>query len=110
MTQLGLDGSESTHPVRKVRPLSARQRELVAYMRQHGDVSPTDVGVLMHQGRERPCVIRLDFRRGRTSCCKFASSDGSDALRRLARRGIVERVKRGRWRLVEHDESWTTST
>ena len=97
MSQLGLDGAETPYPTTRPRPLSARQRELVAYMRQHGDVRPIDVGALMRNGRETP------VRRGGE---RHVSSDGVDALRRLARRGLVERVERGRWRIVEHDEAW----
>jgi hypothetical protein len=97
MSQLGLDGTGTTYPVRKMRPLSDRQRELVAYMRHEGDVRPVDVGKMMRAGRETP------VRRGGE---RHASSDGVDALRRLERRGLVERVARARWRAVEHDEEW----
>jgi predicted transcriptional regulator of viral defense system len=97
MSQLGLDGNETTLPLRHARPLTMRQRELVAYMRVHGVVRSREIGVLMHAGR--PSIATK---------LEHASSDGCDALRRLERRGLVERVERGRWRLIEHDESWTT--
>jgi len=106
VNQLGLDGTEVPLPLHHPRALTDRQRELVAWMRLRGEVRPIEVGVLMHQGREVPCVVRLDFRRRAVGCCEHASSDGVDALQRLERRGLVERVQRGRWRLVEHDESW----
>jgi hypothetical protein len=96
VTQLGLDGAETPYPTRMPRPLSERQRELVAWMRAVGDVRPLDVGQLMHAGRTTP--LRL-------GAARHVSSDGVDALRRLERRGLVERVARGRWRVVEHDES-----
>jgi hypothetical protein len=96
MSQLGLDGHETTHPVRAPRPLTARQRELVAYMRGHVYVRPIDVGRLMRGGRVSPTRDNN----------RHVSSDGVDALRRLQRRGLVERVERGRWMLVEHDEAW----
>ena len=95
--QLGLDGSETTHPVRHPRPLTERQRELVAFIRLQGVVSPREVGVIMHAGRTS-IAGKL----------RFASSDGYDALHRLERRGLVERITRGRWQLIEHDERWTT--
>lgn len=97
MSQLGLDGHEQPHPVRAPKPLTDRQRELVRYMREHGVVRPREIGVLMHAGR-----------RSIASKLQHASSDGCDALRRLERRGLVERVERGRWRLVERDETWST--
>jgi hypothetical protein len=55
MNQLGLDGAETPHPLRGVRPLSPRQRQVVLYMRAHQDrpVRPLEVGMLMHAGRER---------------------------------------------------------
>lgn len=97
MTQLGLDGREQSHPVRAPRPLSTRQRELVRYMREHGVVRPREIGLLMRAGRPTP------VRRGGE---RHISSDGVDALQRLAKRGLAERVERGRWQLVERGESW----
>lgn len=97
-TQLGLDGHETPHPARTPRPLSDRQRELVTYMRRCGEVRPFEIGELMRAGRLTP------IRRGGE---RHTSSDGVDALKRLERRGLVERVRRGVWRVVEHDEAWT---
>lgn len=96
-TQLGLDGAETVHPVRHPRPLTDRQREVVAYMHMVGVVRPREIGILMHAGRPTFTDMR------------HASSDGVDALKRLARRGLVERVARGKWQLTEHDERWTTT-
>lgn len=99
MSQLGLDGTETTHPVTRPQRLTERQRELVAYMRARGVVRPREIGVLMHAGRTTIA-----------SKLQHASSDGYDALRRLERRGLVEHVARGAWKLIEHDESWTTTS
>jgi predicted transcriptional regulator of viral defense system len=43
-----------------------------------------------------------------SSCPKarHVSSDGVDALKRLERRGLVERVARGHWRAVSVSEAW----
>jgi hypothetical protein len=106
-TQLGLDGSETPHPVRAPHALTDRQRALLVYIRAHESVRPLEVGVFMHQGRPEPCVVLLDFRRMRVGCCRYASSDGVDALIRLARRGLVVRVRRGVWQAVTATESWT---
>lgn len=97
VSQLGLDGTEVAHPVRTGHPLTARQRGLLIFIRSQDSVRPLEVGMIMHQGREVPCVMTLDFRRGRVSCCEYASSDGVDALKRLERRGLVERRARGQW-------------
>jgi hypothetical protein len=86
--QLGLDGRETAHPVTHPQPLTERQRELVRYIRLHGVVRPIEIGRLMHDGRPTPP-------RGAE---RHASSDGVDALKRLEARGLVERVKRGKWR------------
>jgi hypothetical protein len=108
MNQLGLDGAETPYPVPAARPLSERQRQVVLYMRAHdGPVRPLEVGMLMHAGREQPCMVLLDFRRNRVGCCRHASSDGADALHRLERRGLVVRQGRGAWTLATHTEAWT---
>lgn len=96
MTQLGLDGRATPYPLRRPRPLSDRQREVLRFMQTNGDVRPVQIGMLMHAGRS---TTRLHLDR-------YASSDGSDALRRLAKRGLVERVHRGVWRVIEHEEDW----
>lgn len=105
-TQLGLDGRETPYPARSSRPLTQRQREVLAYVRACFPVRPLDVGILMHVGRARPCryCTIVDVH------CEHASSDGHDALRRLERRGLVERERRGSWVPVALDEHrWTAS-
>jgi hypothetical protein len=104
VNQLGLDGHEVPHPVRAPARLTSRQQEVLVYMRHVECVRPVDVGVLMHAGRERPCrAVSLIG-----PCCRYASSDGADALRRLERRGLVYREARGRWRPVVATEDWTS--
>jgi hypothetical protein len=102
VNQLGLDGREVPHPVRAPARLTPRQQEVLIYMRHAGCVRPVDVGMLMHAGRERPCLTVALI----GSCCRHASSDGCDALRRLERRGLVYREARGRWRVVVAIEDW----
>lgn len=106
-TQLALDGTEVPYPMRPPTPLSERQRQILAFIRLHGVVRPVEIGMLMHQGRERPCVVLLDFRRMRVGCCRHASSDGVDALRRLERRGLVRHIARGQWVPERHEEGWS---
>lgn len=102
MNQLGLDGRETPHPVRTPRPLSRRQREVLAYVRATFPVRPLDVGRMMHAGRERPCSECTK----RGLHCRHASSDGYDALRRLERRGLVVRESRGLWDPATVAEWW----
>jgi hypothetical protein len=102
VTQIGLDGHETPHPVRRPTPLSRRQREVLAYVRVTYPVRPLDVGKLMHAGRDRPCreCTRMGLH------CRHASSDGYDALRRLERRGLVVRERRGFWCPTVAVEDW----
>lgn len=102
--QLGLDGTEVVHPVRRQRRLTDAQRQVIRFMRHHGDVRPVEIGRVMHVQRGRH-AIGTSLIEG--ACCQYASSDGADALRRLADRGLVYRVRRGCWRLVTHQEGWT---
>ena len=103
MSQLGLDGTEVVHPVRHPRPLSDRQREVLRMIGILGAVRPLEVGKLMHAGaRKHPAGTALV----EGPCCQYASSDGCDALRRLERRGLVRRIHRGQWTLVDHAENW----
>jgi predicted transcriptional regulator of viral defense system len=59
---------------------------------------------MMHVGRQYARPVNCMCVAG--AFCKYASSDGSDALRRLAKRGLVERVRRGSWHVIEHEEDW----
>ena len=103
-TQLGFDGTEVEHPVPAPRPLSQRQREVLVYVRACFPVRPLDVGVLMHAGREHACLICAAG-----GHCEHASSDGADALGRLAARGLVTREARGAWVPFARDErEWAT--
>jgi hypothetical protein len=93
------------YPLRRQPPLTQRQREVVKLMRLAQDlgetVRPLHVGRLMHAVRPFH-VTPGDY----GPCCRYASSDGCDALRRLERRGLVAHVSRGAWELVRHQESW----
>jgi hypothetical protein len=99
---MGLDGRETPLPVRRPTPLSRRQREVLAYVRATYPVRPLDVGRVMHAGRERACLECVAFGRH----CRHASSDGYDALRRLERRGLVVRERRGAWSPTVAVEDW----
>ena len=110
--QLTLDGSEVEHrnvsrPAAAV-PLSDAQVEILKWIALYGWISSTQAGVILHAhacdqwfaahpqydhpesrarylGRRRP----------------YAASDGGEALKRLAGRGLVGRVEPGAWRRAE---------
>jgi len=106
-SQLTLDGCEVELPLRRPR-LTDRQREVLRFVRAVDYVRPWRVGVMMHAGRasgptkRHPIAVLLTGR----PCCRYASSDGFDALRRLERRGLVERRARGQWVATQHVEDW----
>jgi hypothetical protein len=107
--QLTIDGREEAHPPR-LAGLTERQREVLRFIRGRSEVRPIEVGLVLHAGRERPCRQAQQApghspRSG--ACCAYTSSDGSAALRRLAARGLVERVAHGRWRAIWQSEHWT---
>lgn len=110
--QLTIDGDERPLSEVSVAPaaeLSRGQAEILHWMRYHGGcISPTRAGVILHRLREpptgargvgwEPCSLRdsIGFRFGE-GCCRYAASSGNDAMKRLARRGLVERISRGTW-------------
>lgn len=87
MSQLSLDGSESTpKDVSAQRaPFSAAQREILRYIATHGWISSLEAGTIIHAHRAYRC------RRCREGTCPYRSSDGSDAMKRLMKRGMVKR-------------------
>lgn len=96
MAQLTFDGREvpidkSTAPV-----FSAAQTEILRAIRLYGIITSTAAGRILHAHREHGC------RHCRAGECPYASSDGCDALKRLAERGLVRRVARGRWKALRH--------
>lgn len=91
-TQLTFDGGEVA--VGSTSPLSPVQREIVALMRNYGVITSTAAGRIVHAHREDGCQgCRMDR-------CKYAASDGGDALRRLQERGMVRKVARGSWKIA----------
>ena len=95
MRQTSLDGTE-TDSVRPPPPLTDRQREVLRYMRlKEKPVRPIEIGAIMHAGRADLVLVAHYF-----------SSDGVDALKRLERRGLVEKLARGQWVAKIRSEDW----
>lgn len=97
--QLRLDGGQDAGPVPAVRraPYTAAQQEIMRKIAEDGQIRSIEAGVIVHAHRPRPC-IRGSYANGDgEGCCRWASGDGGDALKRLAERGVVRRVGRGRW-------------
>jgi hypothetical protein len=120
--QLTLDGGEVTASElderrRRAATLSEAQAEILRFMvtGRLGWIRSSEAGVILHAHRRarldrRDCgsdsriyhtgkgVFRYSLNLG---CCEQASSDGTMAMRRLAERGLVERIEPGTWVLKE---------
>ena len=91
--QLTIDGREeptSEAGIPRRAPLSAAQLAILRALAA-GEITSTDAGRIVHAHREPPCE------RCRRGSCGFASTDGSDALKRLAARALVRKVAAGIW-------------
>ena len=90
--QLRLDGTEVPVGEKVTQaPFTAAQREILDRLRRQGVIRPVEAGEIVHLHRH--VAGKWDPR--------YFSSDGVDALKRLAARGLVERgEKRGEWLLA----------
>ena len=90
--QLTLDGREVPISGTRTPAFTDAQTEILRALRLYGIITSTAAGRILHAHRKYGCAgCRADR-------CYFASSDGCDALKRLAERGLVRRVARGRWK------------
>lgn len=115
MTDLQLDvfGGVTAAPVSGGRRIgfSAAQRQILGVVIAEGVITSTQAGVISHAHRHEHG--RLVGCKGSTAssraskwtpgarsgaCCCWAATDGGAVMKRLAKRGIVERVERG-WML-----------
>lgn len=105
MSQLRLDGTEvpEVHRLSVLAPnLSGAQRDALRYLATHGEISSVEAGVMSHRHRDRDfdrhVAMWVSAYRGK-GCCRHASSDGNEMMKRLMARGLVRRdpTQRGRW-------------
>jgi len=94
VSQLTLDGREVPAEGLRTRkgqhPLTAPQRAVLAYLRDHDSIRCVDAGVILYEFTE-PTERAREMRR------KYASADGLELLKRLEKRGLVRRKSRGVW-------------
>lgn len=92
-TQLTIDGREEEprEAVSARAPYTAAQHEIMELARRQGHVHSREAGRIVHLHREPQCARCLRNK------CAFAPADGSEALKRLAKRGILRRVTPGLW-------------
>ena len=92
ITQLTLDGEQVPLEQLPRGRFTPAQREILRLVVEQREISPKEAGLIVHAYRDPPCARCTQGR------CGFASSDGSDALKRLAKRGLVCRGAAGIWR------------
>ena len=86
--QLTLDGTEV--PVLSIRPskpppLTPTQHDVLRHIGEHGSIRPVEAGRMLYANQGTPWRD------------PYASADGSEVLRRLAKRGLVHKEKPGKW-------------
>lgn len=64
--------------------------DVMRHLRRVGHIRPVEAGLILYAHTE-PSEAAVDRR------ARYASSDGSEMLRRMAKRGLVRWVSRGRW-------------
>jgi len=98
--QLTLDGREVQHPAPGTTrpPLGAAQREVMRHLGLFGSITSTQAGVIVHEQRTarngyRSCGIgaKTDSDYNGAGCCPYAVSDGTEVMKRLRKRGYVEK-------------------
>jgi hypothetical protein len=109
--QLNLDGGEVPSAQARASSsssvaLSTAQQGILEVVRRQGFIRPVEAGVIVHRLRDprsacarkatQPSATGDRYKGGGLSCCAFASTDGSAALKRLAKRGMVKREANGR--------------
>lgn len=89
-----------------IAPLSDLQRDLLRCIRLNGPMRAVEAGVMVHAARN---ALRGGHRcgtgaRGRgptkNACCKYAASDGLEAMKRLRQRGLVRQRDDRAWELA----------
>lgn len=95
--QLRLDGTEVPLANEAAKtPLTPAQREILRHIGEHGHITSTEAGTIIHRQRQasnpritNPQYIEVMHR--------YACADGLEACKRLLKRNLVRREKPGRW-------------
>ena len=105
MSQLTLDGHEITlaRVNQRVRTIgSAETAVLRRAVEQGGLITSSQAGRVIHQRRAQT-GCRDPYMLG-DGCCRHAAGHGGEVLRQLASRGIVEKISRGLWAVLQPGE------
>lgn len=95
--QLTLDGREVQHPAPTGTrpPIGQAQRDVLRHLGLFGSITSTQAGVIVH-GLRGNCGsgTKDDAAQSQyagTGCCRYASTDGTEVMKRLKKRGYVEK-------------------
>lgn len=75
------------------RDLSPAQKEILRVIRDDGEIRAVEAGVIIHTHRTQAGTGRCGRHRTALACCQYAASDGLEALKRMAKRGLVRRKR-----------------
>lgn len=78
-------------------PISTAQAEIMRVIGEKGSIRSVEAGVIIHAARRPPCNWHGRGRRTKEACCRHASSDGTEVMKRLMKRGFVKRAEPGVW-------------
>jgi hypothetical protein len=96
--QLRIDGTEVPVALTPVLyALSDSQRGILHTIGEHGFISSTQAGVIVHGARGWCGFGSKSSMGGGEQCCGYACADGLEAMKRLLKRNLVRRERPGRW-------------
>lgn len=102
--QLTIDGREVPHATviaayrNAGHPVSRVQHAVLAMLRDVGEIRSVEAGVLAHGVRGYCSNWTVSAKA--IGCCRYAATDGSAVMKRMAARGLVYNDRRGRWRAL----------
>jgi hypothetical protein len=105
LSQLQIGGGEVPNDeaarMSRVPPLTPTQRRIIDLMNERGEIRSVEAGVIVHTARGHcgfGAKTGYGSRKQAIGCCAYAAADGLSAMHRLEERGLVRKVKAGRWR------------
>ena len=104
-SQLTLDGGEVPHPPPRWHARTEAQRDVLDLATRPEGVKAWEAGRILHEQRDSGCcwigakADRCKATKRMKACCPYGASDGADAIKRLAARGLLQRGPDRAWRL-----------
>lgn len=96
--QLRIDGTEVPVELTPAsQGLTEAQRGILHTIGEHGFISSTQAGVIVHNARGHCGFGSKSALTAGEACCGYACADGLEACKRLMKRNLVRRDKPGHW-------------